>query len=336
MKKIIKFSKTYNNVLSIKKDFYDENWQNLNNQVKINKYYKQNPIRISCKNCQKKTLQKFIKNFLIEYYVCSNCSHLNGKYQDTEKFAKKLYFERSGKNYYKNYLNDYNGRVKNIYLPKAEFLKKIIKKKINLLDIGSGGGHFLKALEIKKINAQGFEPSKVLCDLGNIKLKKNKLINSDFNEIYEVVANQSKFNTISLIGVLEHLIDPHLLLKSFKKGKAKFLYISVPLFSLSVFLENSFKNVFPRQLSGGHTHLYTKDSLNKMAKKYNLKIVGEWWFGTDFPDLYRSLINTSTSLKKEIYLKEINNKLFKVINELQAVLDRNKICSEGHMVFKKK
>ena len=73
-----------------------------------------------------------------------------------------------------------------------------------------------------------------------------------------------------------------------------------------------------------------------MAKKYNLKIVGEWWFGTDFPDLYRSLINTSTSLNKEIYLKEINNKLFKVINELQAVLDRNKICSEVHMVFKKK
>ena len=136
--------------------------------------------------------------------------------------------------------------------------------------------------------------------------------------------------------MLEHLINPHLLLKSFKEGKAKFLYISVPLFSLSVFLENSFKNVFPRQLSGGHTHLYTKDSLNKMAKKYNLKIIGEWWFGTDFPDLYRSLINTSTSLNKKIYLREINNKLFKVINELQAVLDRNKICSEVHLVLKKK
>tara|TARA_B110000438_G_scaffold282627_1_gene309856 strand:+ start:388 stop:567 length:180 start_codon:yes stop_codon:yes gene_type:complete len=54
MKKIIKFSKTYNNILSSKKDFYDENWKNLNNQVKINKYYKKNPIRLSCKNCKKK------------------------------------------------------------------------------------------------------------------------------------------------------------------------------------------------------------------------------------------------------------------------------------------
>ena len=72
-----------------------------------------------------------------------------------------------------------------------------------------------------------------------------------------------EFNTISLIGVLEHLTNPNLLLNSFSKGKAKFLYISIPLFSLSVFLENSFKNVFPRQLSASHTHLYTKDSLNE-------------------------------------------------------------------------
>ena len=30
---------------------------------------------------------------------------------------------------------------------------------------------------------------------------------------------------------------------------------------------NSFKNIFPRQLSAGHTHLYTKESLNYLAKK---------------------------------------------------------------------
>ena len=30
----------------------------------------------------------------------------------------------------KNYLNDFDTRVKNIYFPKVEFLKKVIKKKI--------------------------------------------------------------------------------------------------------------------------------------------------------------------------------------------------------------
>ena len=139
-----------------------------------------------------------------------------------------------------------------------------------------------------------------------------------------------------MIHVLEHLTDPNLLLKAFKKSNATYLYISVPLFSLSVFLENSFKNVFPRQLSGGHTHLYTEKSLNFLAKKYKLKIIGEWWFGTDFADLYRSLRNSGKIVNKKIFLNEINKKLFSVIDELQSVLDKNKICSEVHMVFKKK
>ena len=153
--------------------------------------------------------------------------------------------------------------------------------------------------------------------------------------IYEIVESNKNYNTISLIQVLEHLTDPNLLLKAFKKSNAMYLYISVPLFSLSVFLENSFKNVFPRQLSGGHTHLYTEKSLNFLAKKYKLKIIGEWWFGTDFSDLYRSLRNSCKIVNKKIFLNEINEKLFSVIDELQSVLDKNKICSEVHMVLKK-
>ena len=55
--------------------------------------------------------------------------HLNGAFQDTDNFNKQLYNENSGKNYSRNYLKDYNLRVKNIYIPKVEFLKKVIKKK---------------------------------------------------------------------------------------------------------------------------------------------------------------------------------------------------------------
>jgi len=236
----------------------------------------------------------------------------------------------------KNYLNDFDIRVKNIYIPKVDFLKKVIKKKINLLDLGCGAGHFVKALEQKKIFATGYDTSVVLCKLGNKKLKKNKIYPINFERIYEIVENHSKFNTLSLIGVLEHLTEPHKLLNSFKKSKIKYLYISVPLFSLSSFLENSFPNIFPRQLSGGHTHLYTEKSLNYLAKKYKLKIIGEYWFGTDFPDLMRSLINTGNIMNKKIYTKELYEKFSKFIDDLQFVLDKNKVCSGVHMVFENK
>lgn len=77
-------------------------------------------------------------------------------------------------------------------------------------------------------------------------------------------------------------------------------------------------------------------NLSYLAKKYNLKIIGEYWFGTDMPDLMRSIICTSKTLNKEIYMQELNNKFSKFIDELQSVLDKNKICSEVHMIFENK
>ena len=336
MNKVLKFSKSYGNILKTKKSFYDDNEIHLKNAIKINNEYKKQPLRQCCKNCGSKKIKSFIKNFNIPYKLCSSCGHLNGAYEDTIVFAKKLYTSDDGKNYSKNYLNDFDTRVKNIYIPKVDFLKKVIKKKINLLDLGCGAGHFVKALEQKKIFATGYDTSVVLCKLGNKKLKKNKIYPINFERIYEIVENHSKFNTLSLIAVLEHLTEPHKLLNSFKKSKIKYLYISVPLFSLSSFLENSFPNVFPRQLSGGHTHLYTEKSLNYLAKKYKLKIIGEYWFGTDFPDLMRSLINTGNIMNKKIYTKELYEKFSKFIDDLQFVLDKNKVCSEVHMVFENK
>ena len=336
MNKVTKFSKSYRNIFKIKKDFYDGNEINLKNAIKINNEYKKQPLRKCCKNCGSKKIKLFIKNFNIPYKLCASCGHLNGAYEDTKIFSKKLYTFADGKKYSKNYLNDFDTRVKNIYIPKVDFLKKVIKKRINLLDIGCGAGHFVKALEKKGISAIGYDTSVTLCKLGNKKLKKNKIHFVNFEKIYNIVENHSKFNTLSLIGVLEHLTEPHKFLNSFKKSKIRYLYISVPHFSLTTFLENVFPNVFPRQLSGGHTHLYTEKSLNYLAKKYKLKLIGEYWFGTDFPDLMRSLINTGKYHEKKIYTKELYEKFSKFIDYLQFVLDKNKVCSEVHMVFENK
>ena len=171
MSKVIKFSKPYGNIFKIKKDFYDYNEINLKNAIKINNEYKKQPLRKCCKNCGSKKIKSFIKNFNIPYKLCSSCGHLNGAYEDTRVFAKKLYFSGDGKKYSKNYLNDFDARVKNIYIPKVDFLKKVIKEKINVLDLGCGAGHFVKALEQKGISATGYDTS-VACKVGNKKLKK--------------------------------------------------------------------------------------------------------------------------------------------------------------------
>lgn len=333
--KIIKFSKSYKSLLKIKKNFYIDNTSNLKLVKKINQFYKKQTKRNNCKNCNTKLNKPIFKNFDIDYISCSRCGHLNGSYEDTNKFVEWLYSKDDGENYSYNYSKNFNLRVKNIYKPKVKFLKKVLKKKINLLDLGSGAGHFVRACEMLNINAMGLEPSKKLCLIGNKFLKKNKLIHKDMESMNNYIEKSETFNVISMISVLEHLQKPNHIIKSIIKSKIEYIYLCVPLFSFSVLIENSFKNVFPRHLAGAHTHLYTEKSLKFLAKKFDLEIIGEWWFGTDIADLYRSLLITSTNYNTKKYNFFLKKYLFNHLDEIQNILDKKKMCSEVHMVLKK-
>jgi hypothetical protein len=335
MKKIIKFSKPYSdNMFKIKKDFYLNNEKNLKSILKINKIYKNQKKRYKCQNCNKKIRNIDFKSFGVEYLICRRCFHLNGKYQNSYKFAYELYKGENSKIYSLNYINDFHYRVENIYRPKLKFLKQVIKKKFTITDIGSGAGHFLKACEIEKIKSVGFETSNHLVKIAKKFIKENQIKNISFKKINEIIENNDS-DCVTLIGVLEHLIDPSQIIKSFKKSKSKYLFLSVPLFSFSSFLENANPNIFPRQLGGGHTHLYTNKSLNYLFKTNKLKIIGEWWFGTDFADLHRTLINNFSNQNSKIFSNNFQIFFSNYINEFQNILDRNKICSEVHMVVKK-
>jgi 2-polyprenyl-3-methyl-5-hydroxy-6-metoxy-1,4-benzoquinol methylase len=330
---IVKYSKSYTNLFSLKKDLYQDNKNYLKNLLKVNELYKKQPKRKNCKNCLKKIGKKIFFSHGVDYTLCKNCGHLNGIYQDSKDFIRKLYSNNNGKNYYPNYTSDYIKRIKIIYEPKIHFLKKIIKKKINILDIGSGAGQLLKACEIMNINATGYETNQSLVDHGNKFLKKNKLNYLDLNKSYEQVKT-SNANVLTMISVLEHLEDPQKIIDYFKNSNLQYLYICVPLFSLAVLFENVFQNIYPRVLGGAHTHLYTEQSLRHLSKKNNLKILGEWWFGADIPDLFRMIMNSSTSYEKD-YQNIIKKKFLDMCDDLQKTVDKNKFCSQVHMVFKK-
>ena len=331
---ILKYSKSYSSIFKIKKDFYSENKKNYLNIIKINKKYIKQPIRKNCKICSNILKKKLFTQHLIDYTICVKCGHLNGLNQDTKNFTDWLYSQDKGKNYSSGYTKDFKKRVQEIYIPKANFLKKVVKQNINLIDLGSGGGHFLRALELKNIQAVGFETNQTLIKIAKKNLKSNKILELNKNDLRKTL-NNKKYNVLSMIAVLEHLNDPHEIMKMFMSSKIKFLYISIPLFSLSAMVENVFKNIFPRHLGGAHTHLFTYKSINFFKKKYKLKSVGEWWFGTDIADLFRSLQNSSYYHDEKAYFNYFNKYFFSTLDELQNVLDKKKICSEVHLVLKK-
>ena len=88
---------------SIKKNFVTHNNLHLQKILKINKFYSKQNRRTNCKNCNLKLSKKTFTSFMVNYVICQRCGHLNGQYEESQKFLRKLYSDNDGKNYSKNY-----------------------------------------------------------------------------------------------------------------------------------------------------------------------------------------------------------------------------------------
>ena len=343
-----KYGKSSLALLDIKKSFVNENNYYVKRQNQIAKLYSKQKKRLLCKNCNSKKLSFLFSKFntKIKYFECLNCGHLNGEYEDSENFCVNLYTLNKGTKYAKNYVTEtkksYFDRVKAIYIPKSIFLKNSLKNNkistLHILDIGCGSGYFVSSLAkvgFKKID--GIDVSKKQINFGN-KVNNFNLLNTiEPNEVSDYVHN-TKAKIVSLIGVLEHVQNPSELLSTIKKNRnIEYIYMSVPLFSLTVYMELIFHDVYNRHLSGAHTHLYTEKSINWLMKKYGFKTISEWWFGLDVNDLFR---NAHVKMKKEKiskrFLEKYNSLIRNLIDDFQYCLDKKKLSSEIHILMKKK
>lgn len=325
-----------------KKDYFVNNDKLLSIELNINSLYSKQPIRIHCKLCLALLPSSVdFHSHGVDYIFCDDCSHLNGKHDDTQEFINSLYIKDNGSEYSIDYVDpNWIQRVSDIYSPKVDFLLNTFKQDtFKLLDAGCGCGYFVFAALNKNIAASGFDVSKSMVDFGN------DLLNNNFKSVPLSLVNEQGFydkiinsdaNVISAIGVIEHLRDPHKFFDAFNKSRAQYIYYSVPMFSFSSALENIFQEVYPRQLSGGHTHLFTEKSLKKLNSYMHVNSIAEWRFGTDSLDLFRHLIvmlEKRNSSKK--FLELMKYELSSKLDIIQSVFDRSHFCSEIHCIAEK-
>jgi 2-polyprenyl-3-methyl-5-hydroxy-6-metoxy-1,4-benzoquinol methylase len=308
--------------------------QNLSRQ-KLNALYANQPLRISCKVCKNNFLDSpWFENFGIRYYQCLTCGHLNGQYQDTLEFSGELYTSEEKSSYDSNYDSEFDIRVENIYFPKLQFLLDNLDleiEEIRILDFGCGAGHFVKAAQLSGVESIGLETNSKLVKIGQQYVGKKSIFRSLSTDDFINALENFKPNVVSFIGVLEHLNDMDVVLDICKANGVKFLYSSVPVFSLSSVLQTLSDRVFPRQLSGGHTHLFTMNSLKLLLNSHNYQIHSDWWFGTDFSDLRRtlSIVMAEHSHNLDSILDTV---LSPFLDDLQSILDQGKITSEVHTI----
>ena len=337
-----KYSKSSSFYLSTKKDFFDNNSALLTKAESQNAAYLAQPRRAECKICGSAlTGEPDFVNHGVPYVFCRDCSHLNGLHDDSEDFWTAMYQAEEGADYSVNYVDrNYPSRSADVYAPKVDFLLDNLRSASpSILDVGCGGGYFVHAALSKGARASGIDVNRTLVDFSNAQigalLDERPLHHVGEDNLFEVVS-RSEADVISAIGVIEHLRDPQGFFDAFRKSGARYLYYSVPMFSLSVMIENAFPKVFPRQLSGGHTHLFTEKSIARMNEIVSVDAVAEWRFGTDMLDLFRSLGNSLEDNGASAAMHEAAFDGFgAMVDKFQAVLDENHFCSEIHLLGRK-
>lgn len=226
--------------------------------------------------------------FNLPIYLCSECKlqtiYPKPIYKPEEMYSEKYY---TGKAEY-TYKDERNTKKFDSYVWDARIknIKKFVKKG-KFLDIGSSFGGFLERAKIAGFDTYGVEVSPFSSEFS----RKNGL------EIYtgEYLDNpygDNFFNVITLVEVIEHLLNPDLV---FKKLYSQLQTNGLLLLQTANFEGQQaidFKSNYHYYLPG-HLYYYSKSNLEKILKKVGFRKT-IMYYGVDFP-LYAKLLKSRGS-----------------------------------------
>ncbi|WP_425403013.1 class I SAM-dependent methyltransferase [Hwanghaeella sp.] len=343
---MLKFGKSAGALLSQKADFFSDNDRLQAELSKIGAVYKQQPLRKTCKCCDAPLSGASFTKQEIAYTICDRCGHLSGAHEDTDAFCAAVYTAAGGADYAKTYTAQdreaYRSRVSGIYAPKAEFLGEALTEQgedpasLRYADFGAGSGYFVAAMrDAGWTSSTGYEVSSVQTNLANQMIAPGAVVQHELDDTVSM-AGEIEADVVSMIGVLEHVQHPRDILAALKRNpNVRYFFISIPLLSTSVVLESIFPKVFQRQLSAGHTHLFTEKSIDWVCREFGLERAAEWWFGTDMVDLFRSVL---VELERNSETRDLSpmwrETIVPMIDDMQMLLDRRKLSSEVHMLLR--
>jgi len=338
-----KYSKPFGNLNSLKKNFFENNDGMLSMADNMADILLSQPSRTHCKVCGTVLSSPLYVSHRLAYIECEACGHLNSANEDTDDFASKVYVEDDySKNYSAKDKEGYLNRMNMIYIPKAEFLSECMKSEglnndqLNILDIGAGCGYFVSAARKLNMKAIGIEVSGHEVEYGNAMTDEKYLTCVGLTDSIDYIKNTDA-NVISAIGVLEHLIHLKENLEAIRdNSNIKYLYASVPMFSFSSCFEAAFQDCYNRHTGGTHTHLFSNESIAKMAESIGFEIAYEWRFGSDINDLYRFLMVSMQKNGNNELASYFSDKFTPIMDDLQNVLDKSEFSSELHFILKRK
>ncbi|MFA5574746.1 MAG: class I SAM-dependent methyltransferase [Brumimicrobium sp.] len=231
----------------------------------------------NCPVCQNTAFKKFLKarDYTVskekfDIVECINCGfHFTNPIPDKEKIgnyykSEKYISHSSSKKGLINYLYNVvrNKTLKN----KVKWIKHEVAGR-NLLDIGSGTGHFLKETKENGFNSLGIEPSQ---DAREFAHSENGVRSVPQEELYKIEKNS--FDVITMWHVLEHIYDLQKDLRIVNKilhpsGK---LFIAVP--NMNSFDARFYKKYWAAYDVPRHLYHFKQINLSRLMLDYGFKL----------------------------------------------------------------
>ena len=344
-----KYSKSIGDIIKIKSDFFEKNEEMLRLSAHQADALLAQPKRTVCKICHGAIGEEVGQEMLyqsqrMKYFLCPVCGHVNSEFEDNEDFASRVYIDDDYlANYSESDRRNYETRRDMIYIPKAEFLidslkeDGVKKKDIRILDDGAGSGYFVSAL--KKLGIEqvdGIEISEPQVQFANTMNGDDILTQVDAPDIASII-EKADVNVVSFIGVLEHITNLDEILEALKNNRRiRYIYFSVPMFSMSCVFEAAHQGCYNRHAGGTHTHLFTESSIKYMAENIGFAEYAVWKFGSDIMDLYRMICVSLDQNGNSRLREDFSRRFLPMLDELQKIVDRHEQASEIHMIIKRK
>ncbi len=223
----------------------------------------------SCPICKNKNYSVWNKFLFFKTVECTKCNMIY-----LERILKKKYLNK----YYQNYTHFRTQNKKKSILRKKMYqvdlnYLSLYKNKGKLIDVGCSNGSFLKLLK-NKYNCYGIDvDAKAIIEAKKINKLKNKLFNYDLRSLNNKLG---KFDIIVFRGVIEHIENP----KDYFKYADKILKKNGIIFISATPNVNSpcaqvFRDKWNQFDPIQHINLFSSHTLSKLAKKFNLELIGE-------------------------------------------------------------
>lgn len=211
-----------------------------------------------------------------KYYRCDKCGLVTTLPYPSDESIKKHYANKFKKGNYELLLK-YEKEYRRVYTDFITALDKIrgnskrSTKGLRALDIGCFTGSFLLMLKKRGYDVTGIELQKEAVQLARKKLQK-KVFALD---VIKDKLPSGKYDLISMLGLIEHVKDPNLLIKKCASLLRKEGLVLIQTPNSGSIPARILRRYWPPYSPVEHIHLFSKDALTKLLEKNGFEVIYE-------------------------------------------------------------